>query len=87
MVRTSSGLHAHSIRLAKQDSLTSLQTKLRQQFRQSAFTLIVFTHFIPSCCLLNASMLSLLVKPSHVNNTDKVLFFALADYFYALPAS
>lgn len=35
MVRTSSGLHSHSLRLAKQDSITSLQTKLRQQFRQS----------------------------------------------------
>lgn len=35
MVRSSSGLHSHSLRLAKQDSITSLQTKLRQQFRQS----------------------------------------------------
>ncbi|KAL3133453.1 OPT superfamily [Trebouxia sp. C0009 RCD-2024] len=34
MVRNSSGLHSHSLRLAKQDSLTSLQTKLRQQTRQ-----------------------------------------------------
>ncbi|DBA74426.1 TPA: OPT superfamily [Trebouxia sp. C0004] len=34
MMRSSSGLHSHSIRLAKQDSINSLQTKLRQQFRQ-----------------------------------------------------
>ena len=34
MVRNSSGLHSHSLRLAKQDSINSLQTKLRQQFRQ-----------------------------------------------------
>ena len=39
MVRSSSGLHSHSLRLAKQDSITSLQTKLRQQFRQSAHLL------------------------------------------------
>ena len=35
MMRSSSGLHSHSLRLAKQDSINSLQTKLRQQFRQS----------------------------------------------------
>jgi len=34
MMRSSSGLHSHSIHLAKQDSINSLQTKLRQQFRQ-----------------------------------------------------
>ena len=47
MVRSSSGLHSHSLRLAKQDSLISLQTKLRQQIRQS-------THASPcfSCSLL-----------------------------------
>lgn len=34
MMQSNSGLHSHSIRLAKQDSIDSLQTKLRQQFRQ-----------------------------------------------------
>ncbi len=34
MMRSSSGLHPHSLHLAKQDSINSLQTKLRQQFRQ-----------------------------------------------------
>ena len=34
MMRSSSGLHSHSLHLAKQDSINSLQTKLRQQFRQ-----------------------------------------------------
>ena len=34
LMRTSSGLHSHSLHLAKQDSINSLQTTLRQQYRQ-----------------------------------------------------
>ena len=55
MMRSSSGLHSHSIRLAKQDSINSLQTKLRQQFRQrmpSAFDCHMLTNIeqVICCC-------------------------------------
>ena len=53
MVRSSSsGLHSHSLRLAKQDSITSLQTKLRQQFRHSTCLLLPSTADPCFCCCL-----------------------------------
>ena len=54
MMRSSSGLHSHSLRLAKQDSITSLQTKLRQQFRQSErLPLSLPPAFAAACALLH----------------------------------